>query len=344
MTPSPQQEQIYDWIKTGSGSLIIEAVAGSGKTTTIVEASKLIKPGLNITFLAFNRNIVAELKSRLPYWVQCNTFHSKCLGALKLHLPKPPKIDGNKTRHHLEKLCENKTEFFEYAPFVQKLVGLAKSGLEDEPKWKDIIAYHDLIFEEDVDLAIEYANLTLESSNKDLDVIDFDDMLYLTHRLNAPFRPLTDWLFVDEVQDLSPLQHALLGRMIKPDTGRGCFVGDSFQAIYAFRGADSDSMDKLKLAFNCSELPLSVSYRCAQEIVNEARRALGAAEQEQAAMSQELCPWCEEALGSRKPTCDNCGHTIFCPDCGGEVAKHFIDDSAQAYLACVDCTWESRPE
>jgi DNA helicase II / ATP-dependent DNA helicase PcrA len=68
------------------------------------------------------------------------------------------------------------------------------------------------------------------------------------------------------------LQHALLSRMLMPD-GTIVAVGDSCQAIYAFRGADSDSMAKLKSQFNCTELPLSVSYRCAQLIVHEARNA-----------------------------------------------------------------------
>ena len=48
-------------------------------------------------------------------------------------------------------------------------------------------------------------------------------------------------------------------------------VSDSRQAIYGFRGADTQSIENFKAATNGIELPLSISYRCAQAIVNKAR-------------------------------------------------------------------------
>jgi hypothetical protein len=56
-------------------------------------------------------------------------------------------------------------------------------------------------------------------------------------------------------------------RAIKPDTGRFIAVGDPKQAIYAFAGADYESYQKLKNIPNTIELPLSVTYRCAEPIV-----------------------------------------------------------------------------
>ena len=52
--PSQYQEAIFNWVSTGSGDALVEAVAGSGKTTTLIESSKLIK-NKRILFCAFNK-------------------------------------------------------------------------------------------------------------------------------------------------------------------------------------------------------------------------------------------------------------------------------------------------
>lgn len=52
--------------------------------------------------------------------------------------------------------------------------------------------------------------------------------------------------------------------------GRIIFVGDERQAIYGFAGADADSVARIKSEFNCTVMPLSVTYRCPKAIVAEA--------------------------------------------------------------------------
>ena len=63
--------------------------------------------------------------------------------------------------------------------------------------------------------------------------------------------------------------------MIGPQT-RGLFVGDEDQSIYAFTGADVDSVAKLVEEFSCTILPLSVTYRCPRSVVALARSFQGA--------------------------------------------------------------------
>ncbi|PWU21892.1 MAG: hypothetical protein C5B49_01955 [Bdellovibrio sp.] len=101
-------------------------------------------------------------------------------------------------------------------------------------------------------------------------IIDFDDQLYLPVVYKLKF-PKYDWVFIDEAQDISSIQHVMLERSLNKG-GRLVAVGDSHQAIYSFRGADSNSLNKIVETFNCIRLPLSISYRCPKSVVAEAKQ------------------------------------------------------------------------
>ena len=82
---SPLQLDIFKCIKETNKNILVRAAAGSGKTTTIVEASKLLPRDSSSIFLAFNRHIKDELSGRLPSNIQCNTIHSLGLTTLIKH-------------------------------------------------------------------------------------------------------------------------------------------------------------------------------------------------------------------------------------------------------------------
>lgn len=67
-------------------------------------------------------------------------------------------------------------------------------------------------------------------------------------------------LMVDEAQDFSPLNHEMLPKMLQPN-GRLIAVGDPWQSIYAFRGADTNSMARLESTFNMHKMTLSTTFR-----------------------------------------------------------------------------------
>lgn len=67
--PSKYQKAVYTFITKCKGNAVIDAVAGSGKSTTIVNALRIIDPSKRILFLAFNKSIVEELKSRLVIYL-----------------------------------------------------------------------------------------------------------------------------------------------------------------------------------------------------------------------------------------------------------------------------------
>lgn len=275
--PSSYQKAIFDVLEDpNGGNLCVEAVAGSGKTTTIVEALKRIPTKLtpdsltsaSVVFLAFNKNIAETLKTRCPSHVQCSTFHSLGFRALKTVLPangKNTKVDGRKVSKLVFAECEYGDPD---TNAIIKLVSLLK-GTTDEPnevRMEELATNFDVLLE-DRKAAFRVAANVLAKSNADLNVIDFDDMLYLPLLLGASFSP-QDWVFVDEAQDTNSVQIEILTRL-RPK--RLVAVGDPHQAIYGFRGAHSDSMSRIAERFQCKSLPLSVSYRCPQSIVLKAQ-------------------------------------------------------------------------
>ncbi len=269
---SENQENIFKH-DVSSGSLLVNAVAGSGKTTTIVEkANRMKERGL---FLAFNKSIATELGNKLPPQFPSSTFHSLGFSILRQRLPRGMKVKQTKVKDIM--LMDNVEQQIIYP--VCQLVSRAKTwgigyfcDMESIDHWVHLIDSANIEIPEPytepqiIMIAIKY----IKKSNEVLDIVDFDDMIYLPLLLRNKFGWMFDQqpvIIVDEVQDTNGLQLDMLRALTDNVIG----VGDRNQAIYAFRGADHTALDNLSKAFNCSELPLDVSYRCSSAIVDEAR-------------------------------------------------------------------------
>lgn len=267
---SDYQKRIFNFVSDGVGSAIVEAVAGSGKTTTIVEALKSAR-GSTI-FLAFNKSIAEELKAR---GVNARTFHSLTYGPV-LGSKAAQSVDADKLRKLVQEKWEQSQREL-YMSFVIRLVGLGRQiGIgclvPDSPDvWHSIIEHHDLELEHEAASyahAVQLASDLLEISCASPSV-DFDDLLYLAVRDGISL-PKFDFIFVDEAQDTNAIQRAILKKIMKPNS-RLVAVGDPAQAIYGFRGADSDSLDLIAQEFGCQRLPLTVSYRCPTAVIAHAK-------------------------------------------------------------------------
>ena len=268
---STRQCTIFDAIEQTNDNLLISAVAGSGKTTTIVEGIKLTTG--NSIFLAFNKAIAEELKLR---GVNARTFHSLTYSVVTRFLG-IRQIDSDKLR----KLCSRNLkgdDNFIYASFICRLVGIGKQcGIgvlidQTDTNWMRIINHYDLELDNEkgnIDTAIELAHDLLKWSNED-NSADFDDLLYLPV-LRGMTLAKYDTIFLDEAQDTNAIQRALLKKIMHKNS-RLVAVGDRAQAIYGFRGSDSDSLDLIKNEFRCRELPLDITYRCAKSIVKQAQK------------------------------------------------------------------------
>jgi DNA helicase II / ATP-dependent DNA helicase PcrA len=81
--PTEEQERIFNYIKNRPENILIRAFAGTGKTSTVVEAINYIPKDKSITFLAFNKHIQEELKTKLPEYVRCYTVYGLGVSAIK---------------------------------------------------------------------------------------------------------------------------------------------------------------------------------------------------------------------------------------------------------------------
>lgn len=278
--PSAYQQAIREWLLTGTGNAIVSAKAGSGKTSTLCMLSDDIPTvGTRAAFLAFNKSIAEELARRLPAHVQAATFHSVCNGALRRH-PVAGKaaaaagrnwVQKNKVHGILDSLSAQNMHVETLRQDVVKLVGLMKANAMlpdvDETDLSDLIDRYELEFDSGrlVDEGIKLAREVLVINNTDLSTIDFDDMLYLCAIMDAPMMRYSH-LFVDEAQDTNKVQRVLMHRMLSADS-RLIAVGDESQAIYGFRGADSNAMPEIAREFQCTRFPLSISYRCPASVI-----------------------------------------------------------------------------
>lgn len=303
-TPSKFQLPIFTHIEAFFEGLvtqnaIVEAVAGSGKTSTIVAAAKLIPLHVKACFLAFNKKIAEELKEKLPRHVEAMTLNS--LGNriwgdyIKGQGRGYPKLDANK----VVKIVRNnlsKGAFQAYGSEVTFLVRMAKAygvvprnyhgaenanGNADTAEfWAELVKYYKREIDSSVyDDVIECVRQTLRANLDDETTIDYDDQLYLPvvkrteHGTTIPHRQWYGAVFLDEAQDLNPVQRVLVKRIMK----KGALlvaVGDRKQSIYGFRGAAVDSMDKIEQEFDCVVFPLYYSYRCAKAIVAHAQEVV----------------------------------------------------------------------
>lgn len=305
---SPYQKAIFRFVKDSkNGSAIINACAGSGKSTTAVKAAKRVPFEKDSLFLAFNKAIANELRERLPEHVPAMTLnglgHRAWMkfrdGNIKLNSSKTfdviKAMTDNNSKHRNEDI--NPWEMRRLGSQIRQLVRVAKAFgivpngvdgaeglLEDSYQtWEQMIEHFDISFgggertlnppnpEKDKYTAIDYAREVLKVSLGLWDEIDFDDQLYLPVVFNAPTSKY-HVIFVDEAQDLSAIQRRLVRKALRNKGGRLFAIGDARQAIYGWRGADVNSMAMIAEEFGCASLPLTISYRCPKAVVREAQK------------------------------------------------------------------------
>jgi DNA helicase II / ATP-dependent DNA helicase PcrA len=306
--PSEHQQAILNAFATlePGGAIQINAVAGSGKTTTLLQLLELIPSDAHKStlFCSFNTKIVNELAKRLPAGVQARSINALGLRTLRDHFA-PTDNQWSKTvtkdsrykdlfklyavQHLPELNGDDRFKFqrtvLEWLKFVrlsltndasaQALDHVAESygveGINDDNREDLHRALRELL-----KWGQHGAPSSLDDEQKlhPKNQIDFIDQLWLPHALKLTPHQY-DYLLVDEAQDMSVAQQELVLSATSA-SGRLVAVGDECQAIYGFAGADFESFRRIATRSQAQQFPLSVSYRCARAIVQLASHVVPA--------------------------------------------------------------------
>lgn len=258
-SPTYEQEDIFQQARTLRRHLVIEALAGTGKTTTGVKMLSFLKG--DILFCAYNAHIKDALKKKITKpGVRVSTYHGVGYGACLQAFGKDIIVDEDKLAKIIKDLIM--PEAYETTiPAVMKLVSLLKAELlpADDESMDYLADRHGIVLNGDREFIYTVAKTAMAKSVKMTNVIDYDDMPYFPIIYDLPVRKY-DYVLIDEAQDTNHGQLELALRSVKPH-GKIIAVGDRNQSIYAFRGADAKAMPNIISRLEADTLPLSITFR-----------------------------------------------------------------------------------
>ena len=277
-------------IQHTDGPCLVLAGPGSGKTLTIVNRVKYliekqkVRPE-EILVVTFTRFAAAEMKSRLclvmgkrDLPVTVGTFHGIYYGILKwAYRMNQENILSETEKYQILRGVINKErmEIFDEEDFIQDIV--AEIGKVKNNR----IPLEEFVSEKCSADAFRNIYRNYEQHRKELKKIDFDDMLVLCYELFRS-RPdvLAQWqkkfryVLIDEFQDINRIQYDVIRMLVQPENNL-FVVGDDDQAIYGFRGADSELMLGFGKDFpDAKQILLGMNYRSTANIVQNSLKLI----------------------------------------------------------------------
>lgn len=269
-----QQQAIVDAVRQGHGKVVAEALAGTGKTSTLVAlaAMEVRRPGI---YLAFNKSVQIEAESRFPEWIHSTTAHGyayQAVGKRYGHrLPGNPAASRLGARQ-MASIMKVKPALLDTGTInpsaltrmaqatVNSFLKSADSAIEAKHVPARIFAHHSP--NEIAQAILPVANKIWDDLNNLSGKFRFTHDSYLKMwQLTNPVLPF-DYIMFDEAQDADPVISAVVDRQ----QVQRIWVGDRHQAIYGWRGA-IDSMSKVTDAVR---LPLTQSWRFGEAIAEQA--------------------------------------------------------------------------
>jgi DNA helicase-2/ATP-dependent DNA helicase PcrA len=280
MQPTPEQAAIIAAARDTDANLLVSALAGAAKTSTLVLIGEAL-PETEILALAFNKKMANDLQARLPS--NCKAMTLNALGhrtwsdatgrRLTINTSKTFEIVNELVRAapraDQDILWENFAELIRIVDFGKACGYIPTDHYEKAKRLMDDSEFfghlEQRLSDTEIDLVREATLTSLALAFKG--TCDFNDQILMPTVFHGAF-PRYPLVLVDEAQDLSALNHATLRKLAKR---RLICVGDPCQAIYGFRGAHEESMALLRDEFSMRELPLTISFRCPQEVVKHVR-------------------------------------------------------------------------
>lgn len=285
----------YEAVTIDASPLAIVAAAGSGKTTVLTRriARRVLDGSADarhVLAVTFTRDAAGELRRRLRRLdirdaIEAGTFHSVALRLLRdravANGTSPPTVASDRGRLVREALTQTRVRCEPGAAMAD--LDWARARLVTADRFTEanrtVRRRPALSADAYSSLADAYAAIKRRRG-----VVDFDDLLadlLADLRRDPTFAAAVRWrfrhLFVDEAQDLNPLQHALLEeiRAGRPDI---CLVGDHRQAIYGWNGADPTTLLEVERVYpGVTVVSLTGNHRCSPQIVRAGAAALAAA-------------------------------------------------------------------
>lgn len=239
-----------------NGNVLINATAGSGKTTVLVtRIRRLIYEGIrpeNILAIAFNRKTRQDIKEKLSKYTQhvnVETFHSLAYRVIA--------NEGYTLMKSYQKEALIESIFDDPSGItfhnVTSIFSKAKANMEIPTVYTD--QYWKYEYSKKRNRLIEYDDffeLAMEVFKNSADVLSY-------------YRNKYKYVLIDEYQDISKCQATFMDMINSDNT---MVVGDGFQAIYSFRGGSSDFLRNFPVTHkNTTVVNMNENRRCSQEIL-----------------------------------------------------------------------------
>jgi DNA helicase-2/ATP-dependent DNA helicase PcrA len=275
------------------GPTCILAGAGTGKTRTVTHRiaygiAKGYYSANRVLALTYTNRAAGELRARLRQLgigaVSVKTFHAAALSQLEYFWPQFAGVPAPAVLESKAKLIAKVAE--------ELKIRLDTGGVRDlasEIEWRkfsmlSMADYIEVAPNRPKVAGLSPAkNIEIQTAYEDAKIkaqrIDWEDVLVLTlgmlrsePRAIAHVQQQYRFFTVDEYQDISPLQHALLDSWLGERSDL-CVVGDPNQTIYSFTGASSSYLQNFANTYpDATVIQLTRNYRSTQQIVNFANR------------------------------------------------------------------------
>ena len=250
MELTAEQKSILATVKKmqSGESLKIDACAGSGKTWILSEIARQL-PSEKFLYLAFNKSIIEEAKKKLGSNVTVKTTHSLAY----------TKIVASNSIYKKKNNLIGKLNIFHIKPLFPDV---------SNKKLADLLDAFDHYLNSSSRNPSKEICLICEAVRKGIIPLTHSFYLKEYQLLSAEEKNLDryDWILLDEAQDTNEVTLSIF----RENDCKKIAVGDTQQSIYAFRGA-INALPCLKTDYSEQ---LSVSFRCAPEIIEKVNWAL----------------------------------------------------------------------